>query len=877
MSSQHHYNSRRSSDYTEGSSFSPSESFENTALQFATRRNSIEQVKYLIQSGVDLDAGPDPALHLALRNRNEDIAIILLEAGADFELKDLHGDLPIHIACAEGLAEVVKVLCALGCNVEVLTRKGLYPLHLAARYGHISVVRCLCAAGCNTDARTFDNIRADITALKHGHNDIAELLDRLRVAGQRDHFTRQLVPTSKTALRLSLRVLGHCGVGKTSFVKSLKAGLFSSLFKRSGSTQSNKSRPSSPNAHIEMDVTSRQNSITFEPSAFYHSTKGIHVQHMDVSSVGNIVVWDFSGQESYFPAYHHFLRPYPHAVTAILFSLDDSPSVQLQQVCFWLNFIMARQKADLPTREYGPIILVATHVDLTRAVKGHHGEWISPDSQKILESVQELLPHVPNLMDTVVTVDTNVPATHPFKQFKAMLATIKQDCLQHNVGTWTGLLEHTISWLAKPRHDLEAFPVLTETSFSEILRDQVNLLASDEHIEELLNQLHAMGEVFCIDYLVVITVPWLGHQLLGELLSFNFISHAREIGVYSAEDFQSSYTQCDASSTLEVLECLDLCVKCDVEGEIEYEFPIYIQTEVVMKDLWDPHDHRYSSRHSMHGGLRLYTSAGILCLFKSIFSQIQVYLRRKLPMVYTENENDLFQWNSGSKFCNEDLEGLVTLDEDLNGRQYVEVKIRGPSHSSHSCFYFLDNIMRIIRRAIYKTCPGLVIETHIISPEELRLYSEDPYCYNPQIVTTAIMDSESTLDILLYNPSTTEHETISQMIMFDDMDLGRHIQWGCVLGVQDLPGPVKLRLCGLLDPPEAHGRDWCLLALRLGLSQQRIAALASKHSSHTMRLLTTADCTIGALITSLSELDRQDAAELVLNSAPIFKVILQHS
>lgn len=90
------------------------------------------------------------------------------------------------------------------------------------------------------DVRYSDNIRADITALKYGYNDIAELLDKLRSTGQRDVFARQLVPTSKPAVKLSLRILGHCGVGKTSLIKSLGAGLFSSLFRRSSSLQSNK-------------------------------------------------------------------------------------------------------------------------------------------------------------------------------------------------------------------------------------------------------------------------------------------------------------------------------------------------------------------------------------------------------------------------------------------------------------------------------------------------------------------------------------------------------------------------------------------------------------------------------------------------------------
>ncbi|KAL3274275.1 hypothetical protein HHI36_015683 [Cryptolaemus montrouzieri] len=226
--------------FSRGKSYSPSESYEYTALQFAARKGSIEQIRYLIQNGTELNTGPDSALHLALRKQHTEIARILLQAGAEHECRDSHGDYPIHIACTLGLVDIVRVLCTLGCNLEIPNAKGLFPLHLASKYGHIHVIRYLCSAGCNIDVRNADNIRADITALKYGHNNISELLDRLRATGQRDIFARQLVPTSKAAITPSLRLLGNCGVGKTSLVKSLSAGLFSTLFKRSSSSQSNK-------------------------------------------------------------------------------------------------------------------------------------------------------------------------------------------------------------------------------------------------------------------------------------------------------------------------------------------------------------------------------------------------------------------------------------------------------------------------------------------------------------------------------------------------------------------------------------------------------------------------------------------------------------
>lgn len=79
----------------------------------------------------------------------------------------------------------------------------------------------------------------------------------------------------------------------------------------------------------------------------------------------------------------------------------------------------------------------------------------------------------------------------------------------------------------------------------------------------------------------------------------------------------------------------------------------------------------------------------------------------------------------------------------------------------------------------------------------------------------------------------------------DDVDLTNNIQWGCALKVRNLSMPTKLKLCGLLDPPDFHGKDWCLLGLRLGLAPERITGLEMDHPSPTMRMLSIADCTIG--------------------------------
>lgn len=59
----------------------------------------------------------------------------------------------------------------------------------------------------------------------------------------------------------------------------------------------------------------------------------------------------------------------------------------------------------------------------------------------------------------------------------------------------------------------------------------------------------------------MISVPWLCCQLLGELLSSQFISNARATGVYSPDDFQATFTCCDALDLLQLLDALHFCIQ----------------------------------------------------------------------------------------------------------------------------------------------------------------------------------------------------------------------------------------------------------------------------------------------------------------------------
>lgn len=93
--------------------------------------------------------------------------------------------------------------------------------------------------------------------------------------------------------------------------------------------------------HFEMEspLSSRQNSLTFEPCENY--TKGIDVQQISISGVGELSLWEFSGHEGYFPVYDHFIGN-TSCAHLIVFPLSQPFDIQLQQCSFWLSFLQAR-------------------------------------------------------------------------------------------------------------------------------------------------------------------------------------------------------------------------------------------------------------------------------------------------------------------------------------------------------------------------------------------------------------------------------------------------------------------------------------------------------------------------------------------------------
>ncbi|XP_077533431.1 death-associated protein kinase 1-like isoform X3 [Haemaphysalis longicornis] len=914
-----------------------------TPVHTASARGHLESVRCLLEAGADpdlLDKHGCTALHLALRRHHISVALLLLHNGCQTDVVDNHGETAIHVAARDGLLSLAQTLCAFGCKVDVPNKAGLYPLHLAAKNGHTEVVRCLCLAGCNVDQKNRDGIPAEITALAQGHSPIGDLLNRLRNEQLKEEYIAQMIPGTQPLSRIKLKVFGHSGVGKTTLLESLKCGYFSSWFRRSktsptspkpkptsGPHSSRSSTPAMDEYTIDTDSENNIRTVdlndmaelseykksTTPPALLISScmdmdgsqplfsettnpnyTRGIDVQQATVSGVGDLSVWEFSGHEPYLMLYDHFVGN-AHCLHLVVFSLADPVQVQIRQVCFWLAYLQARAPPVEPLGMGGKsasplrVALVATHADVCANNTFRNQNFdlqqqqsnAEGDSRIVLAAARERFQHVFDLHENVFVMDAQVVGSQSMKFLKQYLSNNRNKIIQ-GLPKSTGFLESMVGHLPNWRKSSPSFPVLSWRQFMDMVHIQVNPLAGEEHMRELIHQLQLMGEVLYTkseaEDMVVLNPKWLCSSVIGELLSQEHLEKARVTGCYTVEDFQFAYTDADAIDLLQVLENLKMCTKCDNDGDVEYEFPCYNLVET-LEGLWDPSDPRYAQ--GVYCGVHVLPFDDFPHILATIFTRIQVQLRRA-SMEHADSDSDLYQWLRGSKFCSGALEGMLTL---VDNDSALEVKVRGPRGSSSSCFYFLEDLLMVVDDVLGEVCPGAQFERHLLSAADLRHHALSPARYPARLVMRAMLRDGAGLHAQVLHPQTGMPESACDLLCCRDVASVASLVCGPDTHASQLSLLTRQRLGAALDPPEKLGRDWCLLAVQLGMTERlpeldpeskESGALATSGKSPIARVLgewtLVMDSTIGHLARALDELGREDAADIVLGTSPLVKV-----
>ncbi|XP_028661378.2 death-associated protein kinase 1 [Erpetoichthys calabaricus] len=891
-----------------------------TPLLTASARGYRDIVDCLVDHGADLDSTDKDghnALHLAVRRSQIEIVKCLLRHDCYVDIQDRHGNTPLHIACKDGNLPVVLSLCDAKCSLDIPNKYGKTPLHLAAHNGGLEVVRHLCAAGANIDAITADGKTAEDLARNEHHDHIAILLGKLKKDSHKGIYIQQLRHTQNLQPKIKVKLFGHSGSGKTTLIESLKCGLLRSFFRRRRPrlSSTNSSRfplsPLSSKSSVSVSISNlypgcenvsvRSRSMMFEPSltkgvlevfspshnahstADDPSTKAIDIQNANINGVGDFSVWEFSGNPVYYCAYDYFAANDTTAIHIVAFSLEEPYETQLNHVTFWLNFLKSLMVPDDLTAFGGKtknplrVVLVATHADIVNLPRAFGGEFGYDKEIALLKEVRSRFGNDLLISERLFVLDAGASGSKDMKLLRNHLLELRNVVIS-SCPPMTILCEKIISTLPFWRKMNGPNQVMSWQQFVFDVQEQINPLISEDDLREIALQLHSMGEINImqsetVQDVVVLDPRWLCSMVLGKILSVESpkaIHHYR--GRYRIEEVQNLVVDSDVDELIQILDAMDICSR-DISSPTMVDIPALIKTNGLHRS-WTEEDDEEDTL--IYGGIRIVPVEHLTPFPCGIFHKLQVNLCRWSHQQKPEGD-EIRLWTNGLKLSHGGAEVMVLL---VNNGQGIEIQVRGTETEKIKCYMLLDLICSIIDNLLTATLPGLLTVKHYLSPQQLREHHEPVMIYQPRDFFRAQAQKET----FLTNTMGGYKESFSSILCFGCVEVYYHGSLGMDIHISDISLLARRKLSRLLDPQDAMGKDWCLLAMNLGLTDL-VAKYSTGngtqrdnkfHLSPTSILIeewsTSPDSTVGAFMLKLRELGRRDAADFLLKSSTVFKV-----
>ena len=176
-----------------------------TLLMYAAVLGNIDIISALINKGADIHAvnNGDTALTIAVQNKQNEAAKLLIDAGAKTDIQFKNGATLLIATVTHSTAQVTEKLLTKGAVVHINTPNegGCTPLMWAANFGYIDIMKVLLAHGADIHAVSKNRSTALSIALDNQKNDAAKLL---LAAGAKANITFENDQT------LLLNAVPHC-------------------------------------------------------------------------------------------------------------------------------------------------------------------------------------------------------------------------------------------------------------------------------------------------------------------------------------------------------------------------------------------------------------------------------------------------------------------------------------------------------------------------------------------------------------------------------------------------------------------------------------------------------------------------------------------
>uniref|UniRef100_A0ABI7WER1 Death associated protein kinase 1 n=1 Tax=Felis catus TaxID=9685 RepID=A0ABI7WER1_FELCA len=825
-----------------------------TPLLTASARGYHDIVECLSEHGADLNASDKDghiALHLAVRRCQMEVIQALISQGCSVDFQDRHGNTPLHVACKDGNVPIVVALCEASCNLDISNKYGRTPLHLAANNGILDVVRYLCLAGANVEALTSDGKTAEELAKSEQHEHVAGLLARLRKDTHRGLFIQQLRPTQNLQSRIKLKLFGHSGSGKTTLVESLKCGLLRSFFRRRRPRLSSASSARFPPSPLASKPAGSVSISNLYPGCEHVSVRSRSMMFEPGLTRGTLEVVVAPPQ-------------HPHCAA------DDQSTKAIDIQNAYLNAFGGKLKNPLH------VVLVATHADIMNVPRPAGGEFGYDKDTSLLKEIRNRFGNDLHISNKLFVLDAGASGSKDMKVLRSHLQDIRSQIVSV-CPPMTHLCEKIISTLPSWRKLNGPNQLMSLQQFVYDVQDQLNPLAREGDLRRIAQQLHSAGEINImqsetVQDVLLLDPRWLCTNVLGKLLSVETpraLHHYR--GRYTVEDVQRLVPDSDVEELLQILDAMDICAR-DLSSGTMVDIPALIKTDNLHRSWTDEED-----EGRVYGGVRIVPVEHLTPFPCGIFHKVQVNLCRWIHQQSTEGDADIRLWVNGCKIANRGAELLVLL---VNHGQGIEVQVRGLETEKIKCCLLLDSVCSTMENVMATTLPGLLTVKHYLSPQQLREHHEPVMIYQPRDFFRAQTLKETSLT----NTMGGYKESFSSIMCFGCHDVYSQASLGMDIHASDLNLLTRRKLCRLLDPPDPMGKDWCLLAMNLGLPD--LVAKYNTNNGASKEFLPSPvhallrewasypESTVGILMSKLRELGRRDAADFLLKASSVFKINL---
>ncbi|XP_043483988.1 ankyrin-1-like [Leptopilina heterotoma] len=126
-----------------------------TILQSSLSEGSLKIWRYLLKNSSKIDASPNSALHLAVREGQTEVVKKMVKQ-KDLDTNSIDSRLAVYIAVENGNEEILKILLEAGYSFKTCFRDRS-PLHIAATFNHTRLVEMLLNAGADLNTMTEEN------------------------------------------------------------------------------------------------------------------------------------------------------------------------------------------------------------------------------------------------------------------------------------------------------------------------------------------------------------------------------------------------------------------------------------------------------------------------------------------------------------------------------------------------------------------------------------------------------------------------------------------------------------------------------------------------------------------------------------------------